>query len=292
MSKNIILTFDVEEWYHTSFMGKYIPRELYNVKRIDTNINYPLELLEKYEIPSTFFVLGELAKTNKKIVKRIKEANGVHEIASHSFMHELIFEKSPKEIRKNIIDSQRILEDQSREKVEGFRAPYFSINNEAIEALNETGYKYDSSLHDFRLNPQYGHITLPMQSTPSPGVFTYKKVVEITVPVKRYFKFLKFPFGGGGYFRLYPLRLQLHWINSFLKSSDYFIMYMHPWEFDPEQPYIKEVPFIPRNRHYLGLKNQYSKVDALLGKLLKKGYKFTTVRDYLQEHSYFKQSSN
>jgi polysaccharide deacetylase family protein (PEP-CTERM system associated) len=288
MSKTIILSFDIEEWFHTSFMGEYIPKEMLNVSRIDINLEYPLILLEKYQIPATFFVLGSLAKQKKHIVERILKAGPSHEIASHSYEHELVFEMKQNEIRRNLADSKKLLEDLSGTKILGYRAPYFSIDDRAIETLCELGYEYDSSLHDFRLNPQYGHLNLPMKSTAVPGIFTYKTITEVTIPVKRYFKFLKFPFGGGGYFRLYPLKLQLHWLRSFLKTSDYFLMYMHPWEFDPDQPYLKDVPYLSRKRHYLGIKNQFEKVDAMLQQLKAEGYQFDTLANYLKSRKFFR----
>lgn len=281
--KYIILTFDVEEWYHTSFMTEYITPELLQIKRLEKNLEYPLQLLKKYDISATFFVLGDIAKNNPKIVRLIKAADTDHEIASHSFFHDLLFEQNEERIRLNVRDSKHILEDQSGSAVRGFRAPYFSINDMAVDMLLEHGYKYDSSLHDFRLNPQYGHITLPMKATHSPGIFNYKNLFELTIPVKRYFKYLKFPFGGGGYFRLYPLALQLHWIKSFLKTSDYFLMYMHPWEFDTEQPYVGKAPFLKRTRHYLGVANQYAKTEKLIKCLIDQDYKFLTVSAYLDK---------
>ncbi len=288
MSKTIIFSFDIEEWFNTSFMGDYIPKELRSESRIDINLEYPLMLLEKYKVPATFFVLGSLAKQKKHIIERILRADPRHEIASHSYEHELVFEMNPKEIRRNLSDSKKLLEDLSGAKVLGYRAPYFSIDDRAVETLCELGYEYDSSLHDFRLNPQYGHLNLPMKSTNVPGIFTYKTITEVTIPVKRYFKFLKFPFGGGGYFRLYPLKLQLHWLKSFLKTSDYFLMYMHPWEFDPDQPYLNNVPLLHRKRHYLGIKDQYNKVDKMLQHLKDEGYEFDTLANYLIRKSFFR----
>ncbi|MFQ5492681.1 MAG: polysaccharide deacetylase family protein [Candidatus Dojkabacteria bacterium] len=281
MSKSIILTFDVEEWFHTTFMTKYIPVNLLEESRVEHNISMPLELLAKYDIPATFFVLGELAQSKPKVIKKIVGSNAQHEIASHAYHHELIFEQSDALIEKNVVESKKCLEDLSGRKIKGFRAPYFSINDYAIEKLIEAGYEYDSSLHDFRLNPQYGHLTVGMEATSSPGIFHYNGIHEVTIPVKRYLKFLKFPFGGGGYFRLYPLTLQHYWIRSFLKSSDYFLMYMHPWEFDNEQPYIKQAPYVSRKRHYLGIKNHYNKTEKLITRLKDDGYNFVTMSEYL-----------
>ncbi|WKZ28112.1 MAG: polysaccharide deacetylase family protein [Candidatus Dojkabacteria bacterium] len=281
MSKSIILTFDVEEWFHTTFMYEYLTSRDIAQSRIYESLQTCLDLLNEHDIAATFFVLAELAEKNPKIINMITDANLRHEIASHSYSHDLLYEKKDSQIKKNIYNSKKILEDLSGKSVKGFRAPYFSINDHAIECLVNAGYKYDSSLHDFRLNGQYGTLTLPMKATDSPGIFTYKTLTEVTIPVKRYFNLLTLPFGGGGYYRLYPLVLQEYWIRSFLKTSDYFMMYLHPWEFDSNQPYITKAPFLKRFRHYVGIKSHKQKTDSLIRNLKSSNFKFKTLSEYL-----------
>jgi polysaccharide deacetylase family protein (PEP-CTERM system associated) len=284
MKKYIMLTFDVEEWYDTSFLTEYIAPELFKVGRLHRNICFPLEILQEYGVPATFFVLGRIAKEYPGIIRDIQEANRLHEIASHSFHHEILFDQTRERIRSNVIDSKKILEDISGSPVAGFRAPYFSINDYAVDVIAEAGYDYDSSLHDFRLNPQYGQLDLVMKPTPHPGVFMYRSLYEITIPVKQYlFGRVKVPFGGGGYFRICPLGVQLHLIRSFLKRSNFFLLYMHPWEFDPEQPYLRNAPLLKRKRHYIGIRKQADKTRRLIQELLKEEYEFRTMADYLRE---------
>jgi polysaccharide deacetylase family protein (PEP-CTERM system associated) len=284
MKKCIMLTFDVEEWYDTSFLTEYMSPELFKVGRLHRNIRFPLEILQQYSVPATFFVLGRIVKEYPGIIRDIQEANRLHEIASHSFHHEILFDQTRERIRSNVIDSKKILEDISGSLVSGFRAPYFSINDYAVDAIAEAGYDYDSSLHDFKLNPQYGQLDLVMKPTPQPGVFMYRGLYEITIPVKQYFfGRVKVPFGGGGYFRVCPLAVQLHLIRSFLKRSNFFLLYMHPWEFDPEQPYLHNAPLLKRKRHYIGIRKQADKTRRLVQELLKDGYEFRTVADYLRE---------
>src|SRR5690606_19306621 len=72
------------------------------------------------------------------------------------------------------------------------------------------------------------------------------------------------PVAGGGYFRLYPLRLSLHWlgrINELHRQP--FMFYIHPWELDPNQPRLPGT-FRSRFRHYQNLKSTEAKLDRLL----------------------------
>ena len=63
-----------------------------------------------------------------------------------------------------------------------------------------------------------------------------------------------FPCGGGGFFRLYPYpvtRWSLRQVNE--RDGRAAVFYMHPWEFDPEQPRVPGVSLKTRIRHYLNL---------------------------------------
>ena len=58
MTTNFLLTFDLEFWYNSRFLRKYIPR---NVEKypdyIVESVSPLLSLLRKYDTKATFFVL-------------------------------------------------------------------------------------------------------------------------------------------------------------------------------------------------------------------------------------------
>ena len=88
---------------------------------------------------------------------------------------------------------------------------------------------------------------------------------------------MNLPVGGGGYFRLYPLRWTLRMlsrINSAHRRS--FICYVHPWELDPGQPRLRAGSRISRARHYLNLATTEKKLDVLL-----KTFRFGRLCDFL-----------
>jgi hypothetical protein len=45
------------------------------------------------------------------------------------------------------------------------------------------------------------------------------------------------------------------------------MLYFHPWEFDPEQPRMKNISPFLKLRHYFGLKKNYRKLDTILSDL-------------------------
>jgi hypothetical protein len=54
---------------------------------------------------------------------------------------------------------------------------------------------------------------------------------------------------------------------------------MHPWEVDPEQPRVSDIPLTYRMRHYANMKSTYPKLKAFIEKF--KEYKFQTCHQYL-----------
>ena len=86
------------------------------------------------------------------------------------------------------------------------------------------------------------------------------------------------PIAGGGYFRLLPYaitRLGLQRINHSDKQN--FVFYLHPWEFDPEQPHMSGAGWKSHFRHYLNL----HKTEARFGRLLN-DFCFGTISSGLQ----------
>jgi hypothetical protein len=74
---------------------------------------------------------------------------------------------------------------------------------------------------------------------------------------------LRIPAAGGGYFRLYPYFL-LRWLLRRVETEDIpLVMYLHPWEIDPDQPRM-DGPLLSRIRHYLNLSRTEKRLKKLL----------------------------
>jgi hypothetical protein len=75
---------------------------------------------------------------------------------------------------------------------------------------------------------------------------------------------MNFPFGGGGYLRLLPYRLTASAIRRLNEvETQPAMVYLHPWEIDPEQPVIP-APWPSRFRHYQNLDSTEWKLTRLL----------------------------
>ena len=112
-----------------------------------------LDLYEEFNIKSTFFFTGYIAKMIPDIVRMIL-SNG-HEVASHGKSHlkENGFDVMPFERQKrHLLESKKLLEDISGQEVISFRAPALRVNQHTTRALIESGYKIDSSVASQRFD--------------------------------------------------------------------------------------------------------------------------------------------
>ena len=275
MIKNI-LTIDLEDWFQSSLelFGKYISnsKELsLPTKRVVENTYKLLELLSLYNTKATFFVLGNVAELFPFLVKEIY--NQGHEIASHGYSHKLVYKQTREEFREDLRKSIKIIEDITGEKILGYRAPYFSIREDsmwAIEILKEEGLKYDASIFPLK-RKLYGVSETKIDTN---------GVVEFPVS-KISFLGYEFPFGGGGYLRLFPYALTKWAIRKLNKQRVNAIVYVHPYEIDIDDfqnymlPNNIKIWFIRFTQEY----NRKKTLNKLL--MLLRDFMFVPIKDLL-----------
>jgi len=106
----IILSFDVEEHYRIeAAVGLDIDVDLkaHYARRMEGSTHWLLEQLGRKEIQATFFVVGQVAQHNPRLVRAIHAAG--HEIASHSWEHQRIHHLSPAAFREDVLRSKDAL---------------------------------------------------------------------------------------------------------------------------------------------------------------------------------------
>ncbi len=201
--------------------------------RVERNTYKVLELLECRNVRATFFVLGWVAERHPKLVRDIVERG--HEVASHGYAHELIQSQTAESFREDVRRAKGILEDVTGEWVRGYRAPSFSISPEtgwALPILVEEGYLYDSSIFPI-IHDRYGWPgAKPARHQLHTEAGTLWEVPPSTVSVAG----MRIPIAGGGYLRLLPLWLLRRLMARVVDKGEQLVMYLHPWELDPEQP--------------------------------------------------------
>lgn len=256
------LSFDVEEHFQVTAFESRTRRMHWDSydSRVERNTSKILDLLAARNIRATFFVLGWVAERYPRLVKTIASAG--HEIASHGYGHQLVTTQNPSTFRQDIRKAKAILEDLLSQKVWGYRAPSFSITNQTIWALQilvEEGHLYDSSIVP-AIHDRYG---IP---TANPYVHQIKNeagiIWEIPPSVAKVCG-VPIPCGGGGYFRLYPYFLSRHLLRRIERKQVPLVVYLHPWEFDPDQPRMNG-SVISLARHYINLHKTENRLVRLL----------------------------
>jgi polysaccharide deacetylase family protein (PEP-CTERM system associated) len=238
------------------------------------------------KLRATFFVLGWIAQRLPHLVREIRSRG--HEVASHGYQHNLCIECSFDDLKTDLIHSKNLLEDIIGDQVYGYRAPGFSISQDILKIIQDCGYLYDSSFNSFAMNGRYGHLDLSQNGTrgialqiskippgrrplraggqnPKSKIQNPKSKIFYELPISN----IKLgnsilPWGGGGYFRLIPFPIFRLGVQSILKKENAYLLYLHPWEIDPEQPKVKEVSKFFKFRHYINLNKTASKLSSFI----------------------------
>ena len=257
------MTVDVEDYFQVSAFERYISRDDWDrvPHRVEGNIDRILQLFSDSGVRGTFFTLGWMAERYPRMVRRIVEDG--HELASHGWSHIRATEQSPQEFRADVVRTKALLEDTGGCRIRGYRAASYSIGESnlwALQILDETGYRYSSSIYPIR-HDLYGMPSAPrFKFQPRPE----SDFIEIPVTTVLW-QGRKFPCGGGGYFRLFPYVLS-RWAMRRVNHADAesCIFYFHPWEIDPGQPRQPGLDTKTRVRHYLNLSRTEQRLRCLL----------------------------
>lgn len=263
-----------------------------------------LELYYKYDVKSTFFFTGYIARKFPEVV-RMAQAHG-HEVGCHGLTHDhrdSFDTLSLNEQIRHLNEAKKILEDISGNEVVSFRAPALRVNSDTVQALISSGFKYDSSVAPQRLDiiftlgsknklrwinaprgiyktsandlARRGNsaiIEIPVSSFVFPYIGTFMRISPFLTQVTRYFLFLE--------------------TRNTNKAINFLI---HPNEFIEEKSLNLKTErranstigylFSDLLRRYLKQKNLGEKALPLYEKEISfwknQSYSFLTIKDYL-----------
>lgn len=262
-------TVDWEDWYH----GLRLPLE--ETKKFERRIKIGhyilMNLLSKHNIKATFFLLGEMMEEFPELVQEIKDEG--HELACHTYSHPFMIEITKEQFQSEIKYCKELIKP-FQDSYEGFRAPYFSINDTnlwALDVLKEEGFIYDSSIFP--------------GNTFRSGITGFQKEIHtlpngmLEFPISN-FKLAVLDFGvGGAYFRTLPYKYFKYRLQNILKQRP-GVFYFHPWEFDHKQPYIKGVNQRAVHTHYHNLHKTEEKIKRLFT-----DFEFSPLKEILFENN-------
>jgi polysaccharide deacetylase family protein (PEP-CTERM system associated) len=267
-------TVDVEEYFQVQALESVVSRSdwLSQPSRVGRSVDALLDSLARRGVRGTFFVLGWLARYRPEVVKAISDAG--HEIASHGFSHRRVTALSAAGFREEVRSSKAELEDLTGDRVNGYRAPSFSITpgfEWAFDVLLEEGYRYDSSVFPIRRRG-YGYASAPR----APYIMRRPagSLAEFPLATTTLFRFA-IPAAGGGYLRQFPLSVIRRAFREAEARGESGTFYIHPWEIDPGQPRLK-VSALTYVRHYRGLDSTLARLEILLAE-----FRFTSIASAL-----------
>ena len=237
-------TVDLEDWAY-GLLGGETPI----TSRVVGNVERMLALLEQHNVKATFFALGKVCKKFPELLPRV--AAGGHEIASHGYGHDLVYNMTPESFREDVRRSVGIIGEQTGAAPIGYRAPAFSITRQSLWAgpiLAELGFKYSSSIFPIR-GSRYGIADAPVfpfnwddwltarkagvcgaagqpeARSPKPGLIEFPMTTLA-------FAGRRWPVCGGGYLRLLPARFLKAAVRQAHRQGQPAVVYMHPYELD------------------------------------------------------------
>lgn len=261
-----ILSVDVEDYFQVEAFAGSVSRESWNQwpSRVVANTRRVLDLFDEYNAKATFFFVGWVAEHFPHLVREVLSRG--HELACHSYWHRTVYSLSPDEFRRDTRQAKKVIEDAAGAAVQGYRAPSWSITKSclwALDILAEEGFTYDSSIYPIH-HDLYG--------VPGAKRFPYTHACGNGLELREFppatlrFAGTNFPVAGGGYLRIFPSAFTEHAFRTFEKNyRERVVVYLHPWELDPEQPRIHG-PLKSRLRHYTSLRRMENKLSAILSR--------------------------
>ncbi|MBE6946774.1 MAG: DUF3473 domain-containing protein [Ruminococcaceae bacterium] len=272
--KYAVFTIDVECFSDTgciSDMG-VTPKE----DMLDGLDEY-IRLLERYNIKATMFTLcGAAERMKDNIAEYIRRG---HKLALHGFDHTPLKFVDEQSFCERTQLAKKKLEDMFHVAIEGFRAPFFSLSTEQLNVLRKLGFKYDASYNQCSQARYAPHWELSNFDSELSGVYRNDKFYEFGLACQDILG-QHIPLSGGGYTRLMNWALVKPVIKKYIKTHDYYVFYLHPFELSRKKvPKIKGLKSY--DRYYLsqGVKTFPSRIVSIIEMLQEEGYEFVTFEE-------------
>jgi polysaccharide deacetylase family protein (PEP-CTERM system associated) len=272
VNRHDLMTVILEDYFHVGALKGLIgPHQWPRFEaRFEQNTLKTLDLLKRFDVKATFFVLGWVAERRADLVAEI--ARQGHEIANYGFYHRDVRQMTREEFREDAQRSRDALELAAGQRVIGFRIPQGlrTVDDHwVLDVLAEEGYAYDSSVVPF-LRGEHANRFPYVHKGNSGSLYEFP---HTSLSLLGY----AMPISGGNYIRQIPYTLLRPAVAWWKKRHDVpFMIYFHVWELDPDLPRISAASLLTRARQYRNLDKMLWVLEENFTK-----YKFGTVADYI-----------
>ena len=221
------LSVDLEDWF------SLVRRRVWGVQtppteRLVVATHRLLDVLDAARTRATFFVLGEVAEAFPALVRELVDRG--HQLGTHGHHHRRVDEIGADAFREELRRSVNAITNVAGVRPLGHRAPEFSISTAtpwAFDILAEEGFTFDSSVFPIS-HPRYG--IAGASRTPYWIRPTLRELPLATFAVAG----RRIPAAGGGYLRYFPYTVIDRAVRQANRSGEPAIIYVHPYEFDPQ----------------------------------------------------------
>jgi peptidoglycan/xylan/chitin deacetylase (PgdA/CDA1 family) len=143
----VCLSFDVDNESYLLARGETSPTTLSAADfGAETGLPRILQLLDKYQVPASFFIPAVSALLHPEMIPAILKS-GRHEIGVHGWIHEsLVALNSESEEERLLNRAINYLTEATGKRPVGYRAPAWAFSPHTIGLLQRSGFLYDSSL--------------------------------------------------------------------------------------------------------------------------------------------------
>jgi polysaccharide deacetylase family protein (PEP-CTERM system associated) len=280
MKKHAVLAMDLEDWFHLDY---FLDKNCDKGQSTLDGFSIFLQVLEKYNIKTTFFVVGELIENYPQVINEIL-AKG-HEIALHSYDHQRPLTMKIDDFEIDTARCIELLKEKFNYQPKGFRAPCFSMDRSRLDVLINLGLEYDASKITFTNHELYGSIDLSNFDKINADIFRKENFFEFETTTVN-FMGKSFPISGGGYLRIFPWVLTKFLLGKLFKTDKNYFFYIHPFEFSKNYKLTLPVGtnILTKIRFNLGRRSVEKKFSKLVKLLQENNFDFVRFEDLLLNH--------
>ncbi|MFQ5709883.1 MAG: polysaccharide deacetylase family protein [bacterium] len=98
-----------------------------------------LEILDRYQIPATFFLIGKHIEAQLELAQQIARAG--HEVANHTYSHPLLLKLQDEQIIEEINRTHRLLNSLDSARPKFLRPPMGLFSKRVLDIVEQTGYQ-------------------------------------------------------------------------------------------------------------------------------------------------------
>ena len=291
---DVVLGFDME-----TDIGSFTP--FYEgVQHGTPNV---LAVLEKHNIPATFYWTGHAAENNPDMVRRVRDAG--HETGCHGLYHETLGDPLfpipnnwpilPSEVEGRLREATRIVQEVSEVQPVSFRSPRLWGSTTVMNVLEKLGYVADASFPLYFYGKPFVPYHPSSEDWTQPGSMNILQIPNFCdLDMESQDQYQRdrdqWPL-----FRTKSARFVMEKAEGFIEhvqsrgERPVLCFYLHPWEFHPMpqgaidfgEASVTPLSFIVENCGPVAVEQ----LDQLCAMLKERGGRFLTSKELATEHS-------